>query len=127
MQATGEATWLRPLEWALSIIGGAGAAFVFFRTRVGVIETKLEALITAEETRVALEKEFVKERHNDETLNELRMKNAIRSAVAPIARRQMATLEILVDIARSSGADKRVGDGLLQMLADERRGDRNDE
>ncbi len=127
MQPTGEATWLRPLEWALSIIGGAGAAFVFFRTRVGVIETKLEALITAEEKRIESEKAVAIELQSDKRLAELRMNNAVRAAVAPLARRQMATLEILVDIARANGADKRVGDGLLQMLADERRGDRNDE
>ncbi len=127
MQAGGEASWLRPLEWAVSMVGGAGAAFVFFRTKVGVIETKLEKLIEADKRREREEQRAAAERRSDERVQELRVRNAIASAVMPLERRQMMTLEILADLAEAAGLDKRLGDGLLKMLARERRAERGEE
>lgn len=63
--------------------------------------------IGAFKTRLALsEQAAVTQRRNDEERFER------------IERRQMITLEILADIARATGADKRLGDALMQFIAE---------
>lgn len=130
LQASPEPNWLRIVEWALSFVGGAGAAFVFFRTRLALIERQLDTLVQAEKKREAEATQRAADERNDDTVKEMRVAAAIRDAVTDaesaldtrlrtVESRLTMLIRLLADIAKQVGVEKRFTDDIVTMLADD--------
>lgn len=142
-----ELGWLRPLEWLMSAAGGALVALVAFRTKIHLMDREIRSnKATADKEiqdlqkdileAIALFRETVREHRNDVTVETARAERATRDELSGLRtevakrheenrrdlsvlrRQQLMTLQIVADLARASGTDKRLSDTVIRMLGD---------
>lgn len=87
----------RFLEWCVSALGGALVALVAFRTRLALMDKRLDSQETAR----------------------AELKLSIESHLSLIDRRQLATLQVLADVAHKIGVEGRFSDLVMKFLADD--------
>jgi hypothetical protein len=96
-QPTADSFFSQATQWVLSAIGGALVMLVAFRTKLALMDRRIEARKTALE----------------------QFERKIEERLGGIDRRQTLILQIVADIARKIGVDSRFSDAVVQFLSDE--------
>lgn len=97
---TSPSIFTQAAEWALSAVGGAFLVFVAFRTRLALMDRRIQSRKTEIEE----------------------LEKSVMQRLDTIDRRQALVLEIVADIARKVGVDSRFSDAVVRFLSEEARG-----
>jgi hypothetical protein len=101
-EAAYNSTALSFAQWFLSAIGGALVVLVAFRTKIALMDKRIQE-------------------RKDEIM---RLERDLTQRLDAIDRRQGLILEIVADVARKVGADARFSDAVVRFLSEELRTDR---
>lgn len=110
----GDSLIFRFVQWAGAAMGGALVTLVAFRTRLALMDRRIDDRKAEIDREIADRKAEIEalERRNSEHLERM-------------DRRSIEQLRMTADIARKVGVDNRFTDAVLRMLADETGGDRD--
>lgn len=116
-------TFFRVLEWIGSFVLGSLISFIAFKTRIALMERRLDA----QEAELKAHRQHTK-------ADAERMENSLRNSIETLRvdmderheenkgrqrmmeRRQMFTLKLVADVARKIGIDNRVDDVVIAFL-----------
>lgn len=112
--AGGDSLFLRLLQWGAAAMGGALVTIVAFRTRLALMDRRID------DRKAEIEREIADRKAENEALE-----RRIVEHNEKMDRRSIEQLRMTADIARKVGVDNRFTDAVLRMLADETGGDRD--
>lgn len=98
-QTTPDNPFMQLAQWALSAIGGALVVLVAFRTKLALMDRRIESR----------RKEIIE------------LEQSLTQRLDAFDRRQTLILQIVADIARKVGVDSRFSDAVVQFLSEEAR------
>jgi hypothetical protein len=129
---TGDSALLRILEWIASAAGGALVTFVGFRTKLAMMDGRMDR----QDEKIEEQVKSISDHRNNIAMEAMRAERSFRETIERLSSetnerhednqaqlrlmrsQQLLTLKMIADIARQTGADKRFDDEVWRLLAD---------